>query len=332
MTQSLAPRPVAPAAASDRTRRFLRAVAVAACVPYLGLKTAWIAGSRIGIPDGSPLLEHRATMAVANGVTVAMDAAVIVLALMFTRPWGVRTPAWLPVFPAWVATGLLAPIMAGYPVLLVVGALGGTTATHGEGREPFLDPWVFGVVYGAFILQGLALGTLFTGYARQRWGHLWRGRVRDLPPAVSGRAHRRPAGLAAAVALLPLTAHVLWASGGTAGLAEGLADDRTSTFRTMETVYLLFLLAAVAGACLPVLRRASLLPVKVPLALTWVGSAATTCWAGWLVLASLPGVQDAADRPTGWMDLVHAAEMVTGVLVARLGVGLLTARSADRGR
>ncbi|MGW0293845.1 hypothetical protein [Streptomyces tuirus] len=36
-----------------RARRILRAVAVVSCVPYLGLKTAWIAGSHVGIPEGT---------------------------------------------------------------------------------------------------------------------------------------------------------------------------------------------------------------------------------------------------------------------------------------
>lgn len=144
-----------------RSRRALRAVAVVSCVPYLSLKAAWIAGSRIGIPDGSSLLEHRATMAVANSVTVLMDAAVIVLALVLTRPWGLRAPAWLLGLPAWVATGLLAPIMAGFPLQVLVDVLGGSTSTAAAEGEPFLDAWVFGVVYTGFIVQGLTLGALF---------------------------------------------------------------------------------------------------------------------------------------------------------------------------
>ncbi|MFD6735345.1 hypothetical protein ACFWDZ_29990, partial [Micromonospora aurantiaca] len=33
-------------------------LAVLACLPYLTLKTAWVAGSPVGIPPGSPLLDH----------------------------------------------------------------------------------------------------------------------------------------------------------------------------------------------------------------------------------------------------------------------------------
>ncbi|MFD0510995.1 hypothetical protein ACFQ0Q_11320 [Streptomyces aureus] len=39
---------------TDRLRRVLRAVAVVSCLPYLAVKAAWIAGSHLGIPDGSP--------------------------------------------------------------------------------------------------------------------------------------------------------------------------------------------------------------------------------------------------------------------------------------
>ncbi|MEV4785388.1 hypothetical protein AB0K53_08070 [Streptomyces tuirus] len=52
MTQSLAPA-ARTTTGPGRARRILRAVAVVSCVPYLGLKTAWIAGSHVGIPEGT---------------------------------------------------------------------------------------------------------------------------------------------------------------------------------------------------------------------------------------------------------------------------------------
>jgi hypothetical protein len=63
-----------------------------------------------------------------------------------------------------------------------------------------LDWRVFGVVYTGFIVQGLSLGALFVLYARDRWGELWRGRVRDLPGGGPTRLAQRAA--AAATALL----------------------------------------------------------------------------------------------------------------------------------
>ena len=334
MTQSLAPaaRPTAGTTAGPgRTRRILRAVAVVSCVPYLALKAAWVAGSHVGIPEGSSLLDDRLTMAVINGLSMLLDSAVIVLALVLTRPWGLRVPAWLLAFPVWVATGLLAPVMAGFPAQLVVRAFGAGGASP-AGREAFLDAWVFAVVYTGFIAQGLALGGLFVLYARGRWGHVWRGRVWDLPVGAVGPAHRALAVAAAVLALPPLTLHALWACGVSAGLGEGRAADRGGEFHVLEALYVVFLLAAVAGAVLLAFRRGRALPVAVPLSLVWVGSGAVACWGGWLSLASLGGPADLADRPTPLMNLAYAGQMLVGLLVAAIGVHHFAERSARTAR
>ncbi|MFJ8052327.1 hypothetical protein [Streptomyces luteogriseus] len=330
MTQSLAPA-VRPTAGPGRIRRILRAVAVVSCVPYLALKAAWVAGSHIGIPEGSSLLDDRLTMVVINGLSMLLDSAVIVLALVLTRPWGLRVPAWLLAFPVWVATGLLAPIMAGFPAQLAVRAFGGGGAAS-AGREAFLDEWVFAVVYTGFIAQGLALGGLFVLYARGRWGHVWRGRVWDLPVGAVGPAHRALAVAAAVLALLPLTLHTLWACGVSAGLGEGRAADRGGDFHVLEALYVVFLLAAVTGAVLLAFRRGRALPVAVPLSLVWVGSGAVACWGGWLSLASLGGPADLADGPTPLMNLAYAGQMLVGLLVAAIGVYHFAERSARTAR
>ncbi|MGW0498156.1 hypothetical protein ACWD0Z_22855 [Streptomyces sp. NPDC003007] len=332
MTQSIAP-PAAPGPAvrADRPRRVLRAVAVVSCVPYLALKAAWIAGSHLGIPEGSPLLDDRLTMAVVNGLSMLLDSAVIVLALVLTRPWGPRLPAWLLAFPVWVATGLLAPIMAGFPAQLVARAFGGGGGSSAD-REAFLHAWVFAVVYTGFIAQGLALGGLFVLYARDRWGHVWRGRVGDLPVGALGPAHRVLAVAAAVLALPPLTLHALWACGVSAGLGEGRAADRGGDFHVLEALYVVFLLAAVTGAVLMAFRRGRALPVPVPLGLAWVGSSAVVCWGGWLSLASVGGAADLADRPTPSMNLAYAGQMLVGLLVAAIGAYHLAERSAAGAR
>ncbi|MFC8668862.1 hypothetical protein [Streptomyces sp. NPDC057199] len=325
MKQMLSSTP-APASPTPLPRRVLCAVAVVACVPYVGLKVAWLGGSRLGIPEGSSLLDHRVAMAVANGASVLLDSAVIVLALLLTRPWGLRVPAWLLVFPMWVATGLLAPIMTGYPLQLLVRAFGGSVnRAGGTGKEPFLDEWVFGVVYTGFIVQGLALGTLFVLYARDRWGHLWREW-----PTGRGRAAQRTAAVAAGfVALFPGALHLLWACGSATGLNEARVEDRTGDFHVLEGMYVVFLAAAVTGAYLLAFRRPGrALSVKVPLALAWTGSGAVACWGGWLSLASLAGVDDIAEQPTTLMNLTYAGQMIVGILVAGVGASVLAKRSA----
>ncbi|CCK31014.1 hypothetical protein BN159_6635 [Streptomyces davaonensis JCM 4913] len=301
MTQSLLSRPGGTLAPS-RPRALLRAVAIVSCLPYLGLKVAWLSGSEVGIPKGSSLLEHRGEVAVANGVTLLMDACVIVLAFVLTRPWGMRVPAWLLAVPVWVATGLLAPIMTGFPLQLLTG-----TGTDDSSSEPFLHDWVFSVVYGGFIVQGLALGTLFALYARDRWGHLWQGRMWELPRSCVGPSQRVGAVAAAVVAVVPLTLQLRSAFGG-------------EILRAMDALYLL---AAVGGALVLAFGRAPALPVRVPLALVWVGSGAAACWGAWMSLASL-----VVDEHSTGQHLTHAGQMITGILVAAVGVHFLARRSA----
>ncbi|MFF0226461.1 hypothetical protein [Streptomyces sp. NPDC004629] len=324
------PAPRATVPRLDPRRRLLRSVAIVACVPYIGLKAAWLAGSRVGIPQGSSLLEHRATLAVANALSVLLDAAVIVLAVVLTRPRARTAPAWAAVFPVWVGTGLLAPIAAGYPLQLIAGALAGSGAgPAGPGHRPFLDAWVFGVVYTGFIVQGLTLGALFALYARDRWGRVWRGRVGALPAGTTQAAQRACAGGAALAALLPLGTHLGWVLGGTAGLSPGRAADRTSDFYVMEAVAIGFLLAAVTGGWLLAFRRGRTLPVAVPLTLAWLGSGGAACWGGWLSLAPLGGNGDLGGLPTQLMNLTCAGQLVAGVLVAALGAHFCAERCAE---
>ena len=181
-------------ARGSRHEGALRAVAILACLPYLSLKTAWVLGSTAGIPAGSSLLDGGATLRIANAVGVVMDAAVIVLALLLTRPWGLRVPAWLLVGPVWLATGLRTPIMLAYPAQVVARLFGDRPPANAASGDPFLAEWVFGVVYTGFIVQGLALGALFVLYARQRWSHLWVGRLADLPYAAAAPARWRRSG------------------------------------------------------------------------------------------------------------------------------------------
>ncbi|MFI6692256.1 hypothetical protein ACIBLA_10895 [Streptomyces sp. NPDC050433] len=292
--------------------RVLRTVAIASCLPYITLKILWIAGDRTGIPDGSTLLEHRTRMAVVNGASVVLDATVVVLALLLTQPWGRRVPAWLLTLPMWVATGLLAPIMTGYPLQLAASMLDGSRPAPSN-SEPFLDPWVFGVVYSGFILQGLTLGTLFVLYARRRWGHLWRGRVGDVPTTTSVRATAAAGSLPA---LLPAAMHLLWATGATTGLSADRVDSRSTDFYLVEGVNALFAVVAVVGTLLLAFgfRAGAGLSTRAPLAAAWVGSGTLGCWGGFLLLVTaLPSDPD--QRAAALMVLTYAVSMLAGFLL-----------------
>ncbi|MEN8653494.1 hypothetical protein ABCR94_23540 [Streptomyces sp. 21So2-11] len=327
---SAGPSPARPAAHPPRTgplRRTLRAVAIASCLAYLALKVSWIAGSRVGIPEGSVLLEKPGVMVVANSVTVLMDGAVIVLALLLTQNWGRRVPAWLLALPMWVAGGLLTPIMTAYPLQLVVKLVTGSPAAPAS-SEPFLDEWVFAVVYTGFILQGLTLGTLFVLYARERWGHLWQGCVRALPRGANGPVLRTTAAAGCALAALSAVPHLMWAFGATAGLGRARIEQRTADFYLIEGAYALFACAAVAGVLMLLLRRGGRLPLKAPLALAWVGSGALGCWGGWLLMAGVMPTAEGTDGPTEWMLLTYAVQMTAGFLVLASGASFLRRRAA----
>ncbi|MEV5507393.1 hypothetical protein [Streptomyces orinoci] len=303
----------------------LRAVATAACVPYLVLKLAWICGSRVGVPPGSPLRTNRTVMVYGNAVTVLMDACVVVLALLLTRPWGRRVPAWLLLLPMWNAVGLLAQIMYGFPVQLLARALGLATPAHASG-QPFLDDWVFTVVYTGFIIQGLTLGTLFLRYARDRWGRLWRGPIGApdrLPPSAAQLAAFRTAGL---LTLLPATVHLLWACGLRTGLPSAA---RGTDFTIVESGYVLFSALTLAGVLL--LLRGRYLPLRLPLLLTGIGSAALSCWGAWMLLSTLVTSPSKDHIITPLPIATYSVQMLIGLLLAWALFSFLARRPTPAG-
>jgi hypothetical protein len=329
-----------PAAATGRafprfTRspaRVLRALAIIACVPYLALKIAWASGSRIGIPDGSTLLEHRTATIVGSCESALLDSMVVVLVLLLTQPWGRRAPVWLLIPPVWAATGLLSPIMVGYPLQLGARLLRGT-ATHTDvpAARPFLHEWVFTVVYTGFIVQALALGALFVLYARARWGHLWRGRISELAGQGPARGVQRAMALVAcAVVLVPLTAHLLWATGSTSGLVAAQVAERTSDFYALEAAYTLFAVMTLTGLLLVAFPRAGGLPLQLPLSLAAVGSAALACWGGYLMLTALEN-RDPSRRISELMNVTYAMQLLAGMLVVTMGAYFFAERAARRG-
>jgi hypothetical protein len=307
---------------------------MAACVPYLSLKIAWASGSRIGIPDGSSLLEHRSAMIAGSVESALLDSLVVVLVLLLTQPWGRRVPGWILVVPFWTATGLLTPIVVGYPLQLGARLLGGYTApTGGAAARPFLHEWVFTVVYTGFIVQALALGALFALYARARWGRLWQGRISGLARRQGPmRGVQRAASLlASAMVLVPLGTHLLWATGSRSGLTSPQIADRTSDFYALEATYVVLAVMTLAGLLLVALPGAGALPLRVPLLLAFVGSAALGCWGGYLMLTALGDDDDPSRRISELMNLTYTAQLLTGVLVFTVGAYYFAERAERRG-
>ncbi|MGA5637196.1 hypothetical protein ACPCTN_00415 [Streptomyces cinereoruber] len=327
--------PASPAAPRPRSgvgfppgpvRRWLRGLVVAACLPYLSLKCVWVAGGELGIPAGSVLLEHPGTMAAANAVTLVADLVVVVLALLLTQDWGRRVPAWLLVPPLWAATGLLVPIMTGYPAQLLAALATGDERTAAP-AEPFLEPWVFGVVYGGFILQGLALGALSLLYARDRWGRLWRGRPGE--PSAGPRT-RAAAVTGAVLALVPASLHLMWAAGATTGLTARQAAERDADFHILEAQRFGFTAVAATAVLVLVLGRPARLKLRLRpvLAAAWVAPAAASCWGAYMSLVALLPVADPAERVTVLTRLSYAGDMITGFLLAACAAVVLRRRGA----
>ncbi|MGW7328116.1 hypothetical protein ACWGIU_05755 [Streptomyces sp. NPDC054840] len=305
-------------------RRVLRAVALAATVPYVGLKTVWLCGSHLGIPEGSVLREPGPFFMAANSVTLAMDACLILLVLVLTRPWGIRVPGPLLTVPVFAATGLLTPILLGFPGQLLVRAIGfGTDPAVEAARKPFLDPWVFHVVYTGFSIQGLALAALFAPYARKRWGRAWRGVTGERLPSSTGVV----AAAAAAVGLPVAGVLVYWAFGGAAGLGAERAAAHSADTAVVSAVHAVCAVAAGAGALL--LARGGMMRARWPLGLAWVGGAATLCWGTWEMISVLGPQLDGGEAPSGTTLLIYAGQMLTGLLTGTVLIRFLATRRPE---
>ena len=302
-----------------------------ACVPYLTLKILWIFGSHVGIPDSSDLLEHEAMMRAANGLTVLMDATAVTLAFALARSWGRRIPAWLILGPMWIATGLLAPIVAAWPLQLFTGAASDSASSTGD----FLEPWVFTVVYGGFGLQAAGLMTLLVLHVQQRWGRLWRGQVRELPMLPTSPATRMSVVGASVLAMYPLSVHLGWACGADWFLTED--TDGVSAVVHAVNAGLVVLAIAGAAALAGVGRgtRVGRLDARIPLAAAWVGSSAVGAWGLWLILSATAFHGDTQSDTEGFSPQlvgVCGVSVVVGAMLLVSGAHLLTGWRAARTR
>ncbi|MCK1796505.1 hypothetical protein MTQ01_10885 [Streptomyces sp. XM4193] len=314
------PRPV------GRVRKAFCALAIIGCLPYLGLKLLWLGGSRAGIPADSVLLEGDGTMLLAiNALTLVMDALVVLLALALVRPWGRGLPAAPLLLPLWAATGLLAPMMSAVPGQTLLALFSDRPSTSGTEAQAFLDGWVSQVVYGSFTVQGLALGVLLIGYLRDRWGHLVRGRARDLPSTRGDLLLRVPAGAAVAVAAVTATVHLLWAAGTGWGLEEEYAQRLDAGLRLNEAGHTFFALAAVTALLSLVFRVLPNLRLRTAVLLGWVGGSTLASWGGWWLLmafASVGGRDGGEQGTTAVQWFTYSAQMTSGVLVLLTSVRL----------
>ncbi|WP_329093782.1 hypothetical protein OG979_06130 [Actinomadura citrea] len=294
-----------------RVRLAVCAATIAACVPYLTIKIAWLSGSTVGWSDAAAA--EGSALYVGNAITLGMDAAAVLVAAAFTFRWGRRLPAWLVLAPIWVAVGLLAPIVLAVPLGTLLQTFFSSEPLMGDDNA--LQGWVYGVVYSGFTVQGLGLLTAFVLYARDRWPRTFEIRTRSVPEGPSHSLQVLLARGAAVPAAVFAAVQLFWAFGGTAGLHGHEAADRNLAQQLADGVEGLLAVAAAAALMLIVRRAGRPGRFVVPLAVAWAGS-------GTMFAASLYGLLVVLGRP-GF--LAPDAASATG-LVALAGVlaGLVT--------
>ncbi|WP_228694829.1 hypothetical protein [Amycolatopsis japonica] len=250
--------------------------AILGTLPYLTLKASWVTGGSLGLRD--PSFVDSDLMLLANLATGGMDVVAVVLALAFTYSWGRRIPAPLVLFPIWIGTGLLAPIVLDLPVIVA-------DLSTAQLAEMPLENWVWAVVYGGFAWQGILLLTAFVLYARDRWWFVVTGTVK---PGTIGAAGV----LGVAAALVCAAFHTIWAF-GPGGIAARGQDI---------VIAVLTLLAVLALANV---SRGRFWPRLV---LVWTGAGAMAGTGAWGLFAAL--TMGAADHAA-----VLAVQVAGGVLM-----------------
>ncbi|MFI9786393.1 hypothetical protein ACIHEI_23285 [Kitasatospora sp. NPDC051984] len=311
-----------------RLRTLICAGTIAATLPYLTLKAAWVAGSSIGVHgDGM----HSGAMIGANLATLGMDAIAAALALALARPWGRRIPGWLLILPMWVATGLLAPIALVVPVAAVVGALTDGFSSSGNPGQDFIDGWVYALVYGGFGLQALGLVAGFVLHARERWAGVFTLRLRDLPTGPAAGARRLIAAGVAAFGLIPVGIQLSWAFGSHA-LRPG--DTRTaSQSLIVDSGYALIILAGLIAMLAVTRQRQDGRPALRWLITAWVGTGTAFGWGFfWLITSSLSTPLNKGDDMRG-LALVGGFQTLAGAVLATvLALMVVQAAAAPAGQ
>src|SRR4030095_3832671 len=194
--------------------RFARPIAgygaIVFMLPYLALKAAWLSGNPIGFVDAS--LVSKPGMIAANVLSFGMDFAAVGLAVTFNCQWGQRVPAWFVLFPMWVATGFLAPLVVLVPITLLAQMMARDAS---RSASAILEPWVGGVVGASFAGQGAALIVAFLLYMRTRWGDLLESTTVAALPGQTHQVQVILANVAAPMAVASGALHLVWAFGGT---------------------------------------------------------------------------------------------------------------------
>ena len=325
-TALFTPQPAPAPPPSERAatvRRLAFCLTIAATFPYLVLKIMWICGSSVGgMATHGP---HAKALLILNVLTFGMDIAAVGVDLTFYRNWGWHRPGWLVLFPMWIATGLLTPIALAVPSALLLDALTGVSAGGSGPGE--LQAWVFEVIYGGFILQGIGLGIGFVFYARTRWPSIFLPRTADGEPGPTQVLQVLGARVATALLALAAAVHLFWAFGGTAGQADGNAHDYSQNMNDASTTVLAVITAI---GILMMVRRRGNAPLWLPSVLTWVGAGAMFAWGMWPLTISLMAHLATAHHEPGLTLVMELVQALAGMLVAMVALIRLVDVSSER--
>ncbi|GIG66423.1 hypothetical protein [Phytomonospora endophytica] len=292
------------------------AVLVLATLPYLSLKIHWLLGGTAGLNGMADTTQVDAL----NAFTAGMDLVAALLAGVFAFRRGRRVPAWLILFPVWVGTGLLGEIVLGMPFQALASTVAGEPllpAADAGAAPPPVASWVFGMVYGGFVVQGLAFLTAFVLYARERWTDVFTGRAGEGQVAVPAlRALATPltwtaAVGAGAVALI----NTAWALGYTGGISADHVDAISRSARTNGAVIAVFALAAAVGLVLNARTRSGRVPRWTVTLAAWVGTGSMFGWGMWGLLVLL-----GSDTGVG---MQHTPDLTNYEVLLRFTLGIL---------
>jgi hypothetical protein len=292
--------------------------AIVFMLPYLALKAAWLSGNPIGFIDAS--LVSKPGMIAANVLSFAMDFAAVGLALTFTHQWGLRVPAWLVLFPMWVATGFLVPAVVLVPITMVAQM---PAPDAPPSSSAMLQPWVGRVVGASFGGQGAALIVAFVLYVRARWGDLLQSTTAVTLP---GPTHQVQVLLANAAALMAVASgglHLVWAFGGTIGLGSAPVAQP----HVLHGIWGIMALSGAAGV-LGLVHRWRRPSVKLLLVFTWIGAGSLFAWGLWVLIFALTGITF-GNSPAGGIAIRNSLSFVkftAGMLIGLVTVLLLVER------
>jgi hypothetical protein len=294
--------------------------AIISILPYLALKAAWLSGNPIGFID--PSLVSRPGMIAANVLSFGMDFIAVALALTFTHQWGQRAPAWLVLFPMWVATGFLAPAVVLVPVTILAQIVASDASHAAPSTSAMLQPWVGRVVGASFAGQGAALIVAFALYMRTRWADLLQSMTAATVPGQTHQVQVILANVAALMAVASGGLHLVWAFGGTIGL-----PDNAPQQHLLHGIWGVMCIAGAVGV-LGLVHRWGRVPLKLLLVFTWIGAGSLFAWGLWTLVLVLPGIT-LGNGPPGGIAIYNSLSFVkftAGLLIGLVTVLLLAER------